>query len=178
MLERIDAVWVGTDAPGPQPGLVLAALQQPTLRVATEEFAGVSVGWDHLGAKFAPVPDHLIADRVAQRAAQGRHQMKTQAPSLFGANAIGTHRPPVAVKQSGRRGQVVAHGDVGIVKGRERARDGRVSQLRLAPEEFLDHRGPVDRRTQRLEERRIVLPWRRLAGYRVWIGLVEGDLLV
>src|ERR1700693_5007797 len=30
--ERINAVRVGTDAPGPQPGLELAALQQPTLR--------------------------------------------------------------------------------------------------------------------------------------------------
>src|SRR5260370_30251507 len=111
MLERIDAVWVGTDAPGPQPGLVLAALQEPTLRVATEEFAGVSVGWDHLGAKFVPVRDHLIADRVAQRAAQGRHQVKTEAPSLFAANAIRTHRPAVAVKESGRRGQLIAHRD-------------------------------------------------------------------
>src|SRR6202171_218972 len=116
MLERIDAVRVGTDAPGPQPSLELAPLEEPTLRIATKQIAGVSVGWDHLGAEFVPVGDHLIANGVTQRASQRRHQVKTQATPRFAANAIRTDHPPIAVEQSGGGGQVKDDRDIGIVK--------------------------------------------------------------
>src|SRR5229473_2435314 len=95
MLERINAVWVGTDAPGPQPGLVLAALQQPTLRVATEEFAGVSVGWDHLGAKFQPAATSQEAvdnNTKAHLTAQDGAQVKSAHGVLRPAEQAGLQR--------------------------------------------------------------------------------------
>src|ERR1700737_4024083 len=48
VLEWVDAVGVGTDAPGPQSRLELTAFQQAALRVAAEQLAGVSLSRDHL----------------------------------------------------------------------------------------------------------------------------------
>jgi len=61
---------------------------------------------------------------------------------------------------------------------RQHARDRRLGQSRLVVEQGLDERRPIDRAAQRLEQDRVIFPGRRLAGLRVGIGLVEGDLLV
>ena len=51
-------------------------------------------------------------------------------------------------------------------------------ELRLIVEELLDHAWPIDRHPKRLQEGRIILPRRRLAGLWVRILLVERHLLV
>src|SRR6202165_1444654 len=65
VLEWVDAVGVGTDAPGPQSRLELTAFQQAALRVAAEQLAWVSLGRAHLGAELSPLPDQLISDGAA-----------------------------------------------------------------------------------------------------------------
>src|SRR6267143_4068120 len=99
MLEWVDTVGVGADAPGPQSGFELTPLQQAPLRVAAEEITRVCLGRAHLGAQLSPLGDQLIAHGAAQRAAKRAHQVKTQTMPVLAADTVWSGNLAVAVEQ-------------------------------------------------------------------------------
>src|SRR6202011_1054226 len=134
MLEWIDPVRVRADAPGPQPSLELPALEQAALGIATEQLARMGVGGAHLDPELSPLRDQVIADAVSQRTSECGNEVKTQSPAILTADAVGANRPAVAVEQTLGGCQVVRQRNVRVVKRGERARNRRLSQLRLVME--------------------------------------------